>query len=81
MNLLYFSLCSATGGANGDEVASAKQTVGVYAYLFIEEGLSMGKILIIAEKTSAGKDIARILGVSEKRDGYFENNGMLFRGR
>lgn len=30
----------------------------------------MGKILVIAEKPSAGKDIARILGVTNTNDGY-----------
>ena len=33
----------------------------------------MGKILVIAEKPSAGKDIARILGVTNTNDGYMEN--------
>ena len=34
----------------------------------------MGKILVIAEKPSAGKDIARILGVTEDMGGYMEND-------
>lgn len=34
----------------------------------------MGKILIIAEKPQAGKDIARILGVTENRKSYMEND-------
>lgn len=33
----------------------------------------MGKILIIAEKPSAGRDIARILGVKEDKGSYMEN--------
>ena len=33
----------------------------------------MGKILVIAEKPSAGKDIARILGVTKSYNGYMEN--------
>lgn len=34
----------------------------------------MSKILVIAEKPSAGKDIARILGVTENKGGYMEND-------
>lgn len=33
----------------------------------------MSKILIVAEKPAAGKDIARILGVIESKNGYMEN--------
>lgn len=33
----------------------------------------MGKILVVAEKPSAGKDIARVLGVSGMKNGYMEN--------
>lgn len=33
----------------------------------------MSKILIVAEKPAAGKDIARILGVTESKNGYVEN--------
>ncbi len=33
----------------------------------------MGKILIVAEKPAAGKDIARILGVTTSKNGYMEN--------
>lgn len=33
----------------------------------------MGKILVIAEKPSAGRDIARILGVKEDKGSYMEN--------
>lgn len=33
----------------------------------------MGKILVIAEKPSAGRDIARILGVKEDKGAYMEN--------
>ena len=33
----------------------------------------MSKILIVAEKPAAGKDIARILGVTESSNGYMEN--------
>lgn len=32
-------------------------------------------ILCIAEKPSVGKELARILGVNSRRDGYFEGNG------
>lgn len=32
----------------------------------------MGKILVIAEKPSAGKDMARVLGVTEPHNGYME---------
>ena len=36
----------------------------------------MGKVLIIAEKSNAGKDIARVLGLTEAdmKDGYMEND-------
>lgn len=34
----------------------------------------MNRILIVAEKPSAGKDIARILGVTEVKNGYMEND-------
>lgn len=34
----------------------------------------MSKILIIAEKPSAGKDIARVLGVVDIKNGYMEND-------
>lgn len=34
----------------------------------------MEKVLIVAEKPTAGKDIARILGVSESKNGYMEND-------
>lgn len=33
----------------------------------------MSKILIVAEKSAAGKDIARILGVTKSCNGYMEN--------
>lgn len=33
----------------------------------------MSKILVIAEKPSAGKDIARVLGVTSALNGYMEN--------
>lgn len=33
----------------------------------------MGKILVVAEKPAAGKDIARILGVTGSNNGYMEN--------
>jgi DNA topoisomerase-3 len=32
-------------------------------------------ILCIAEKPSVGKELARILGANDRRDGYFEGNG------
>lgn len=34
----------------------------------------MSKILVIAEKPSAGKDIARVLGVTTAKNGYMEND-------
>lgn len=34
----------------------------------------MGKILVIAEKPSAGKDIAKVLGITEQRNGYLESS-------
>lgn len=34
----------------------------------------MAKSLILAEKPSVGSDIARVLGVNQKKNGYFENN-------
>lgn len=33
----------------------------------------MGKILVVAEKPSAGNDMAKVLGCTERKDGYFEN--------
>lgn len=33
----------------------------------------MSKILVVAEKPAAGKDIARILGVTTSKNGYMEN--------
>lgn len=37
-----------------------------------EKGKTMGKILIVAEKPSAGQDIAKVVGATEKHDGYLE---------
>lgn len=37
----------------------------------------MSKILIIAEKPSAGKDIARILGVTNTKNGFMENDNYI----
>ena len=34
----------------------------------------MSKILVVAEKPEAGRDIARILGVTEAKNGYMEND-------
>lgn len=34
----------------------------------------MGKILVISEKPSAGSDMARVLGVTEKKKGYMESD-------
>lgn len=34
----------------------------------------MGKILVVAEKPQAGKDIAKILGVTEQKKGYMESD-------
>ncbi len=33
----------------------------------------MGKILVVAEKPGAGSDMAKVLGCTERKDGYFEN--------
>ena len=35
----------------------------------------MMKRLVVAEKPSVAKDIARILGATTQRDGYYEGNG------
>ncbi len=32
--------------------------------------------VVVAEKPSVGRDLARVLGVTNKRDGYFEGNGL-----
>ena len=32
-------------------------------------------ILCVAEKPSAGRDIAKVLGANNRRDGYMEGNG------
>lgn len=37
----------------------------------------MSKVLVIAEKPSAGKDIARVLGVTETKNGYMENDNYI----
>ena len=34
----------------------------------------MGKSLVLAEKPSVGRELARVLGVGGKHNGYFENN-------
>ena len=34
-------------------------------------------IAIIAEKPSVGQDIARVIGATEKKDGYMAGNGYL----
>jgi DNA topoisomerase-3 len=34
-------------------------------------------ILCIAEKPSVGKEIARILGATNRRDGFYEGNNYL----
>ncbi len=34
----------------------------------------MGKILVLAEKPSVGKELARVLGSKDRRDGYFEGS-------
>lgn len=39
-----------------------------------KEIIIMSKILVIAEKPAAGKDIARVLGVTESKNGYMEND-------
>ena len=35
------------------------------------------KSLILAEKPSVGKDIAKALNINEGKNGYFENNGYI----
>ena len=35
----------------------------------------MGYILCIAEKSSVGKDIARIVEANQRKEGYCEGNG------
>ena len=35
----------------------------------------MGKSLVLAEKPSVGRELARVLGCSQGRDGYFEGGG------
>lgn len=37
----------------------------------------MGKVLVIAEKPSAGADIAKVLGCSERKNGYIESNSYI----
>ena len=37
-----------------------------------EKGKTMGKILIVAEKPSAGQDIAKVVEATEKHNGYLE---------
>lgn len=37
----------------------------------------MNKILIVAEKPSAGKDIARVLGINDTKNGYMENDSYI----
>lgn len=32
----------------------------------------MSKIVVLAEKPSVGRDIARVMGCQQKRNGYFE---------
>lgn len=38
-------------------------------------------IAVIGEKPSVARDIARILGASEKQDGYFQVTGISLPGR
>lgn len=40
-------------------------------------GGSMGKSLILAEKPSVARDIARVLGVNENKKGYIESKGKI----
>ena len=35
--------------------------------------------LVIAEKPSVGRSVASVIGATEKKDGYLEGNGYLFR--
>lgn len=37
----------------------------------------MGKILVIAEKPSAGADMAKVLGIAEKKKGFMENEAYI----
>lgn len=41
------------------------------------KGRKMGKTLVIAEKPSAGMDIAKVLGCTECADGYMEGNNYI----
>ena len=34
----------------------------------------MGKILVLAEKPSVGREIARVMGAGGKQNGYFEGS-------
>ena len=37
----------------------------------------MGKILVIAEKPSVAKDIARVLGCKERKEGFLEGENYI----
>lgn len=37
----------------------------------------MGKSLVLAEKPSVGRELARVLGANTKKNGYFENNSYI----
>ena len=38
-------------------------------------------IVILAEKPSVGKDIARVLGITENKKGYMEESGYRTAGK
>lgn len=37
----------------------------------------MGKILVVAEKPSVGRDLARVLSSRKKEDGYIDGSGII----
>lgn len=41
----------------------------------------MSKILVIAEKPNAGRDIAHVLGVTEDKGNYMENDDYILISR
>lgn len=58
------------------QIYGAKDTFGCFLLsknMDMERDKFMSKILIVAEKPSAGKDIARILGITTTKNGYMEN--------
>ena len=41
------------------------------------EGMYMGKILVLAEKPSVGRELARVLGCKQSREGCIEGSGYI----